>query len=441
MEHAELLTHPPSVSPPSLLFNQQQQPQPQQQQQKPISSQCEQTEPVNSDSHGYLYSYLTTAPIPLLYLDGTSAASTSMGTLDTQDLLLRLAPNSSIWDEYPRAIDLCDIVTPWGLQGILRMEAGFEVIKCDFSLGMQMVSGKGMQRPHVEGGRESEVDVEGGRKGWVFDLVRAVAQRFDGVGVGRVVVDWGSMVSAWFWEGLDLREPEGGGMPRLVGVGNEKLRAIRGRVEEVVRERTGLLAAGGNAAAVDWQGVVDMVVSRYADRLRYMAEGVHDLETMRTELNGALNSHIDYSVEDTETRFEEAINRCSSFYTLGTTPQTPEDGLILTAVETLTRDICSTLFEARNLLVESPGADDSSVSSAQKIIEQLVKRLKWTEWKKCPACGLGEVCWVPVWPLGDKESHEKPNCRNASVLEKGWWEPETQYWQPGVQKKDLWGDF
>ncbi|KAK4143469.1 uncharacterized protein C8A04DRAFT_12335 [Dichotomopilus funicola] len=413
VEHAELLAHPRPAHTPSLLFDQQ----PEQQQQQPISSQHQPPKPTTDDSHGYLFSYLTTSPIPLLYLDGTSAGSTDMGTLDTQDILLRLSPNSSIWDEYPRAFDLCDIVTPWGLQGILRMEAGFEVIKCDFAQEMEMVSGKGMRRPEVDGGLESEVDVDGGRKGWMFGLVRAVGQRFGGVGAGGVRVDWGSMVSAWFWEGLDLRGS--GGLPRLVGVGGKELRAIRGRVEEVVRERTGGKGTGGNnVGAVDWQGVVDMVVSRYADRLRYMAEGVHDAETMRIELNGALNTHIDYSIQDTETRSEAAIDRCSSFYTLAASPQTLEDGLILTAVETVARDICSTLFEARNLFAEDPAANDTSVARAQQIIQQLMNRLKWTKWKKCPACGLDEVCWAPLWPLGDKESHERPNCRNASMIDK-----------------------
>ncbi|KAK4122066.1 hypothetical protein N657DRAFT_647592 [Parathielavia appendiculata] len=373
----------------------------------------------DADSYGYLHTYLTTTLLQLLYLDGTSAGNTDMGTLDTQDLILRLNRSAPLWDERGRAQELCDIVSSWGLDGVLRMEAGFEVIKCDFSKGLELVSAN--RRPDCPaggcgsggGGVEGEVRL--------FEYIRAVSRRYHDIGGGRVKIDWGSMVSGFFYE-IDLANPNGTErMPRLVGPSDDELRAIRLRVEDVVKGRRGEVKM-----AVDWQGVVDMVVARYADRLKYMAE-VDTVEVMQAEVNGLLNTHIDHAVEDDG--HSAAMGRCSRFYTLGVAPQTHEDGLVLAAVETVTHSICSTLFQVRKMVVEEPDAAEGSLERARRELRNLMDKLRWARWKECAGCGFDEVCFIPVWPYGDKEAHERPSCRNTTSLMKGWW--DRRYWQPG----------
>ncbi|KAK3904463.1 hypothetical protein C8A05DRAFT_42452 [Staphylotrichum tortipilum] len=359
IEHAELFAHParggggpgggkkpPTLPPPSP-------PNPKQQHPLPVSS----NPPV---VHGYLHLYRTTAPLRLLYLDGTSAGNTPMGTLDTQDLLLRGNRSTPVWDERGRAADLCRLVAAeWGLHGVLRMEAGFEVIKCGAFAGDGMELVAANQRP---------------------GFVRAIARRYHGIGGGRVVVDWGSMVSGLFY-GVDLGNPDEsrGDLPRLVRVKDGELRGIRERVGEVVRERV----EGGNRV-VDWQGVVDLVVARYADRLRYMVEGVEELEVMQGEVNGLSNTHIDYAVEDDG--FQAAIGRCARHYTMSVVPVTQEDHLILAAIETVTGSICTTIFVVRKVLVEDPDADEASLDRAKGVLRGLMDKLNWTRWKECPAC-------------------------------------------------------
>ncbi|KAK4040824.1 hypothetical protein C8A01DRAFT_45933 [Parachaetomium inaequale] len=383
IEHAELFAHPsmrgPPMKPTPPLPSPQQQQQQQQQQQHPLLQ--HNPHPTNDTpppEHGYLHTYLTTAPLPLLYLDGTSAGNTLMGTLDTQDLLLRLNRSASLWDEPGRARELCDLVTSWGLHGVIRMEAGFEVIKCDFSMGMELLSAG--RRPEV-----GEPGGDAGRRVVMFEYVRAVGRRYGGIGGNRVGVDWGSMVSAWFYYGgVDLRDGEG--RPRLVGVGDEELRGIRGRVEEVVRGRR-----GGGERVIDWQGVVDSVVERYADRLKYMAEGVESVEMMRGEVNGLLNTYIDYGVKDEG--YQAAMGRCARFHAHGVIQETQEDELILTAIEAVTLRICSTLFGVRKLVVEDPQADDASVNAAKQSLRGLMDKLRWTRWKECAACSFDELCF------------------------------------------------
>jgi hypothetical protein len=175
--------------------------------------------------------------------------------------------------------------------------------------------------------------------------------------------------------------------------------------------------------------VVDLVVGRYADRLRYMGELVDELEVMQGEVNALLNTHIDYGVEDEG--YQAAIGRCGKFYTSSVAPETPEDRLIFVAIETVTLSICSTLFELRKLVVEGSDPNDVSLGLAKQTLRCLMDKLRWTRWKECLGCGFDEVCFVPMWPFGDKDSHERPNCRNESTIKHGW--RENSYWDwPGL---------
>ena len=440
LEHAELFAHaplppnqpPPGLIPPPSKDQNQDQHQDHQHPLTPHSQPQPKPKPPPAQTNGYLQTYLTTAPLPLLYIDGSSAGNTDMGTLDTQDLLLRLNRSASLWDEPGRARALCDLVTPWGLHGVLRMEAGFEVIKCDF-LGppgggrMELVGVGERPDPYERGGVGGPGEGGGeARRGVMFGFIRGVGRRYGGIGSGRVKVDWGSMVSAWFFGGVDVGGGGGEaekGRPRLVGVGDRELRGMRDRVEEVVKAR-----AGGDERVVDWQGVVDLIVARYADRLKYMADGVESLVWMRGELNGLLNTHIDYSEEDEG--YQAALGRCTRFYTRVAIPETQEDHLILAALETVTHNICSTLFTVRKLLIEDADADGRSITAVKKALRALMGKLRWTKWKECGGCNFDEVCFVPMWPFGDKGSYERPNCRNATSLDIGWWDPASQYWHP-----------
>jgi len=84
-----------------------------------------------------LYTMITTRTLNLLYFDGQGAALTYMGTLDTQMALLQnevpTAPNESVvFDEEQRAKELCTLIKPLKLDGVARMNAGFEVLLCDY---------------------------------------------------------------------------------------------------------------------------------------------------------------------------------------------------------------------------------------------------------------------------------------------------------------------
>ena len=85
--------------------------------------------------------YQTNRPLKLLYIDGMSATACDFGPLDTQDIILLNFTSDKI-DEIKRAILLCELAEEWGVEGFIRMETGFEIIKCNFSDGLDFVSRK-----------------------------------------------------------------------------------------------------------------------------------------------------------------------------------------------------------------------------------------------------------------------------------------------------------
>ncbi|KAK3939353.1 hypothetical protein QBC46DRAFT_450414 [Diplogelasinospora grovesii] len=364
---------------------------------------------------GYLHIYRTTQPLHLLYVDGMGAGKTDMGTLDTQDLLLRGTREDVPWNEQGRASGLRNFTQSLGLNGIVRMEAGFEVIYCDFADGgIELQSA--YRRPEPEGPGNV------GNRLRLFEYMRAVSQRYHGIGAGRAVLDFGSMVSA-FWYPLNLTTPQNAGgelLPRLTGATEEQLDAMRARVQEVTHDRL-----GKTYSEVDWQGVVDMIITRYADRLQFLATKVEDIDTLRGEVNNLLNIYIDYSQNDD--RLERAVERCAEHYLPPLpTNHTQEDRFILAAIRSVTAKICSTLFQVRDLMVDPDADEGEAPTLALAALRDLVHNLRWTNWKECPQpCEPDEVCFVAMWPFGDVASHEQPTCRNVSVIDRG----GPSYWR------------
>lgn len=121
-------------------------------------------------STSHLLTYRTTRNVKCIYFDGTSAALNGAGNMDSQMVLIHNnsanVPDDPVFGgpsnnrtsgdpngpmlgaEYGRAEGLCAFIRDnnlggrgWGYEGIVRMNAGFEVIWCDFeSPSVRLVS-------------------------------------------------------------------------------------------------------------------------------------------------------------------------------------------------------------------------------------------------------------------------------------------------------------
>lgn len=365
----------------------------------------------DEEQYGYLHTYRTSRPLKkLLYLDGMSAGKTSMGTLDTQDLILdnpsqSQAPNG----DYQRAQTLCALGAKTGIEGFLRMEAGFELILCNFTDGLEFVSA--YQRPGSKDDSESGFSEMGS-----FEYVRGVAARYHGINGGRVVLDYSSMVSAFFYD-LNLTNPDPNRalLPRLVSNSAEERNRLKDDVVSLFSP-----TRAEEQSTIDWQGITDMVVTRYSDRLQFLgSENLTD-NIMLSEINFLLNAFIDYA----EPSIPDSIQKCTDIY-LTAVPSTISDHLIYEALSTVSRKICSTLFEVRTILFEGNSSSSSSaVEQGNKVIQELIEYLDWPTWLECGKCPYDQVCFVAIWPWGAPEDHEHPGCIKVDDLRSrhGYWD-------------------
>lgn len=373
----------------------------------------------NEGQGGWLHTYRTTRPLRYLYVDGMSGGKTTMGTLDTQDYLLRSDKTTSYtmdkpphkmaggpMDERRRAYELCEMCYYWDLSGVIRMEAGFEIIHCDFKDGLEQV--QALQRPDPKSGGP-------GRGGSVgnFEFMRALSERYQGIGSSRTTVDFSSMVSAFFYPiNLTNPDPKRPDLPRLSSVTDAELAAVKSDLNRVISERH-----DGINRTVDWQGVTDLIVARYADRLRYMTEKISSASKLLDEINHLLTVYIDHSSKDPD-QIPSAISRCTNLYLHGISPRTEADTLVHAAVKTVTSEICTKLFDAREILTKTPtsgyGSEPLTLPDAVKTIRSLMEYLGWARFKRCSQCDVDEVCMIPMWPFGTKEDYDSPRCANSS---------------------------
>ena len=97
--------------------------------------------------NSHILTYQTTRAVKVLYFDGQSAALMGNGAMDAQMVFLYgntsgpvQHPGRMLGDEYARAYGLCNWALEndlgglgWGIEGIVRMNAGFEMMWCNFS--------------------------------------------------------------------------------------------------------------------------------------------------------------------------------------------------------------------------------------------------------------------------------------------------------------------
>ncbi|KAI0887573.1 uncharacterized protein GGS22DRAFT_111438 [Annulohypoxylon maeteangense] len=360
---------------------------------------------------GYLHIYQSVRPLNVLYIDGMAAGKTDMGTVDTQDILLAGNKTRTAWDEWIRAEELCTLAQQWKIDGFIRMEPGFEIIYCDFTDGLRLVSAN-KRPPMDESGSENDL-ISG------FEWVRAASQRYNGIGSSRVVLDYSSMVSAFFYPiNLTNPDPKRPELPRLLGASSEEMDVVREHVAESVARSISHLQA-----PIDWQGVSDMIVTRYIKQLPFIAQ-TDSIEIIKAEMNSLLNVYIDYS--ETDDGLAGARQRCVEFFLQPVQPQTSEDKLIYAAFENTTATICAALFKVREIVIEDPDVDESAAMGATKqIIGELMESLSWSNWKECGACKADEVCFIAMWPMGNVEDHYNPSCLNFTALARG----RNTYWR------------
>lgn len=392
---------------------------------------------LNTTIRGYLHMYRANRPLNLLYIDGEAAAKCSLGPMDSQDLILldterhNNSRKGFMGHEIQRAQDLCTLAKDWSfsaggtIDGFIRMEAGFEIIYCDWTPkgGLDLLSVQGSPFRN-----ETGIDIPNTSTALTvaFEWFRAAAQRFHGHPAGRLEVDWSSMVSAFGYPvNLTNADRERQDLPRLVNTTREERRNIRARLREVVVERGGRSTA--EKGMVNWQGIVDKIVTRFSKRLWSMANAdmkTGDLIAMIGSLIDPFTDYLDHSPMAEQL----AIGRCAQHYVepqlLHPETWTPEDHAIAAAIAVVSSTICTSLFSARNIFRSNGTESKSSTYKAQQTLQKLIDDLKWSTWRECEGCASNEICSIPMFPMGSKEDYYRPSCKNiiGMLSNRGYWE-------------------
>ncbi|KAF2242182.1 hypothetical protein BU26DRAFT_400917, partial [Trematosphaeria pertusa] len=372
---------------------------------------------------GYLHTYTPLHPLTLLYIDGMSAGKTSNGTLDTQDMLLlnlSLPSHSPMGGEFERARRLCNLSsTLWQrkIDGVLRMEGGFEIILCDFERDLEVKD----VMPVVNSGRGGGGGMGRGMGGMKY--LKAITDRYHGIGGGRVVLNYEKFVSVFGYTGLELWKNDvvsDTPQPRLQHVSPTQLQEIKSAVTEMILTREENDKDGRN-----WQQVADMAVKRYSAPLHYLNtdEAVRSSkEDFGDYLFMLLRPFIDYTSRNTTLETARCVSQIVPPLPL---PPSSAPSLAHTALHTVTREVCSALLSALDIttlsLSRSLAATSPPPSHALDLIDTLVSYLQWTSWKDCGPCADDEVCLVPIWPMGTLEDHRSPRCTREGEVGSGYW--------------------
>ncbi|KAJ5472778.1 hypothetical protein N7530_006779 [Penicillium desertorum] len=393
---------------------------------------------------GYLHTYSAAKDLRLLYLDGMAAAKTSKGTLDSQDAVLF----SGSLDDHPspggqeneRARLACDMAQnelEGRIDGVLRMEAGFEIILCDFERDLIPVRITQVKQsseeprgprdnrkhgdrdgPRKEEGNEKQHEGHGPRKendgkrhmpsgpGGPGTLphggpgngpdgsrwMRAITARYNGIGGKRVSLNFNHFVTV-FTHDVELFEYNST-LPRLVNLSPEERAAIRAEVVDLV------MTHHPAEVCEDWQAITDMIVTRYSKELSYFVSGsIDSIERLQSEIERVLSPFIDYSERDDVAEIEHCATQFLPSTSFGS------GGIAARAVYGVAHKICSSLVEAGKGQV---------LESAIQGIRDLVGYLDWATWKECRGCAADEICVVPIWPMGTVQDYGSPQCKDAS---------------------------
>ncbi|KAF6756867.1 hypothetical protein DFP72DRAFT_262531 [Ephemerocybe angulata] len=232
-----------------------------------------------------------TRPLKLLYFDGSSGAKIQ-GALDAQDLLVwGEVAKEPLESEGKRIKDLCEWGRKYELDGFLRQAVDFEIMLCDFTKGVDVVSFLNLKTilPHDRLRSTTTTNRTDGMANNTYrepDTSKPYPPFFLALesgswhrtfpGLTRAKLDLPRLVSFYdtdqFPSLLEWRLSLGSGEGaagqgerydhRLRAMSKQDREGLLGRLDEVLRIE--------GESGVDWESLVRSVVQRYADRLEVL---------------------------------------------------------------------------------------------------------------------------------------------------------------------------
>ncbi|KAJ8071149.1 hypothetical protein OCU04_001489 [Sclerotinia nivalis] len=301
----------------------------------------------------FLHAVLPSRKLNLLYFDGESATLTASGSLDSQTALLRqhieLNPSDVFTNnETARGQELCDLAREFGIDGFVRMNAGFEMLVCDLTVsGIQEIYVNNLTVP---GNYKRENDPSLPRDpnrtpplgfgndfspeyGW--DWIRSASWHYGGAGANggthpenRINIDFCGIISYYDPSLRSLAGKHTGGIRgkehyengwghrrghRLVDISEEDARTIKTWVKQVLRpyRHASLLEKSKSfwqplsiCSENDWQLITELITDMHRGRALEIADAFRQFHSETKTWNATMISLHDLSHAVLVSQFE-----------------------------------------------------------------------------------------------------------------------------------------
>ncbi|KAG1887215.1 hypothetical protein F4604DRAFT_1951087 [Suillus subluteus] len=410
---------------------------------------------------GWLLTLAATRPLKVLYFDGSSAVKILEGTMDIQDIIAWGEPRPErFFDERERIDALCTWGKEFGIDGFARMEMSFEVMLCDFTAGVEVVSFVHLTLPRDDQSFPFSTSLDPNTLIRTFEGLHSGLWHNRYPGDSRIVLDLTGLISLYdtalapslISVRAGLERPD----HRVLGISSDDISQVMRKLLEVI---TRPQPAG---SGIDWKTLIHVIVDRYADRLeltQYLLnvsssdpeELLEQAKLAQTQLRVMLTPYLLHSTAipsaDTlgiySSQWASPIfSLCARTHTSQITNLKPlmtsSELLLLKAVEDATKEICrvTTKMWAVGVMsgldtlfpVELNGDLDVTqiMDDWRQDIQKLMSWLDWSVLIKCrPACGPEEICFLSAWPINaPRPEGPFPSPRNSQSLMNS---PEAQY--------------
>lgn len=402
-----------------------------------------QRHPPFRSSQSYFFTFRNTKALDkLIYLDGASAAKTNTGEMDQQLILSRQSNADDRVDEREAAEVICKWGKEFGLQGIVRLEIGFEIILCDFFDHIELVSNVTMNNVTELGGLPFEppvpkTELERKRSALVdqwqavdgFEWLKAGANVDNGD--SRILLDFSKMVTPLnkTWIDPDSYKRRINHIPEKLKDGI--IKGLRLNLKEPVNPYH----------KTDWQQITERMVEKFGPILVNLNSSLNffEFEKTQVELEVALEHAVtnitkttfnfirrysDQSITNMTAKMEHSFKLAVQDFVFHTYPlTTPLEALIFVSIHKVGREVLETVFDLYNTarliipdLYVEPSSDNYS-KFEEILLEKrdrlgfLLKKLAWSIFYHCSeACRGDEICYTPTWgpgPLGWGPSSQK----------------------------------
>lgn len=380
----------------------------------------------------YLYSFKTTAPLTkLIYLDGASASKNDNGQMDQQLILSNQTDINGHVNEYEAAEKICKWGESFGLQGVIRLEVGFEIIICNFSDSIELVSNVTLNnvtnllnfpnelpepRNNLEKERSELIDILGAMSGYEHIQAGSIADNRE----PRILLDFSRMVTPINKTWIDP-DPY---RRRINSLSFDIKEDILNSLEE------NLSLFDFSYEKTDWQLITNRMVDKFGPILVLLNSSLTQFEHLSEEdlrqaletVSGNLTQYTynfirrysDDTIEDPKMKRQKAMQESINDYVYHTFALTTEaEKLIYSSVFKIQSVVATHIFDifdiSREILFDlyvEPSENNfdkyrKDLLAMKKSSNDLLDTLGWSIFTQCfNKCNWDEVCYIPTWGPG-----------------------------------------